>query len=97
MTKEGFKKGLLVFKNAGLKSVPDIKVEEFDQMYNLWNQIIKNPDDEKFYKACVTYCETEKFFPAVSQIKNIYYGRGPNENWNDVQQVDPRTREPFRG
>ncbi|HZK19358.1 MAG TPA: hypothetical protein VFC68_01395 [Treponemataceae bacterium] len=80
MTKEGFKKGLIVFKTAGLKAAPDIKREEFQDMYQLWNQILRNPDDDKFYKSCLKYCESEKFFPAVSQIKNIIDGRQPNQN-----------------
>lgn len=92
MTKEGFKKGLLVFKTAGLKSAPVIKIEELDHMYNLWNQILRNPDDDKFYMACLKYCESEVFFPAASQIKNIIEGRNPYDK--KFEGIDPYAHFP---
>jgi hypothetical protein len=97
MTKNGFKKGLLIFKSTGLKAAPDIRADELEEMYNLWNQILKNPDDKTFYNACIKYSETERFFPAVSQIKNIIFGRNPNENKSDYPSPDPRTQQTFEG
>lgn len=98
MTKDGFKTGLSIFRKLGLKAIPEIKSDaDFEDMYQLWKEILKNPDDETFYEACKKYTHTERFFPAVSQIKNIIFGRNPNENKSDYPTPDPRTQQIFEG
>jgi len=97
MTKDGFKKGLSVFRKLGLKAIPEIRTDaEFQDMFKLWNEILKNPGDGAFYDACKKYAHTERFFPAVSQVKNIIYGRSANNSGYFEPVIDPRTQKILR-
>lgn len=89
MTKDGFQKGLGLFRKLGLKAIPEIRNDnEFEDMFKLWSEALNNPDDEVFYKACKQFALFDKFFPAVNQIKNILEGKMPDDN-------KPKQRDPY--